>query len=364
MMIEEYFCSQDFTNTLKKAKFFLEPLDDESRINVINYFIDISLKYYMLFSENDKISFKELTTFLETIIANLPNIKFINTYAIEYNYYLNKYVTDVYAKILIDKLDIPKNYILNKELTEKIYEYVIDKILGTSYIFHSFNSVFLESIKKYGINPNIMFTPQNELDTIHNIFLSHGSEGILGYQKENCEGQISYSEVPSSVYEYGISSPEWFRYFTNAFFVDNSRSYKGDVLITKDYAKAENNLNTVMNDLHFTNEEKEIVLSFLYQKWQMYANNSSLTAVIKEKRNPDELIAFKYSIFEERKDIFSIQDVIDECFFALNNDCQTEKIIDTSNATYIKLPSYNELIEKILTPKKEKISTLIRKLKR
>ena len=357
MMIEEYFCSRDFTNTLKKANFFIEPLDDESRINVINYFIDISLKYYMLFSEKDKISFSKLNTFLETIIVNLPNIQ-INTYAIEYNYYLNKYVTDIYAKTLIDKLNIPKNYILNKELTEKIYEYIIDKILGTSYIFHSFNSVFLESIKKYGINPNIMLTPQNELDAIHNIFLSHGSEGILGYQKENCEGQISYSEVPSSVYKYGISSPEWFRYFTNAFFVDNSKSYKGDVLITKDYTKAKNNLNIVMDDLHFTNKEKEKVLSFLYQKWQIYANNNSLTAVIKEKRDSDELIPFKYFILEERKDIFSIQDVIDACFFALNNDCQTKKIIDTSNATYIKLPSYNELIEKILQEKKENTKIL------
>ena len=113
-----------------------------------------------------------------------------------------------------------------------------------------------------------------------------------------------------------------------------------------------------MDDLHFTNNEKEKVLSFLYQKWQLYANNNSLTAVIKEKRDPDELIPFKYFILEERKDIFNIQDVIDACFFALNNDCQTKKIIDTSNTTYIKLPSYNELIEKILHKQKENIKIL------
>lgn len=42
MMIEEYFCSRDFTNTLKKANFFIEPLDDESRINVINYLLTLA----------------------------------------------------------------------------------------------------------------------------------------------------------------------------------------------------------------------------------------------------------------------------------------------------------------------------------
>lgn len=389
-MIEEYFCSKDFTNILKKANFFIEPLDDESRINVINYFIDISLKYYMLFSEKDKISFRKLNTFLETIIVNLPNIQ-INTYAIEYNYYLNKYVTDIYANTLIEKLNIPKNYILNKELTQKIYEYIIDKILGTSYIFHSFNSVFLESIKKYGINPNIMLTPQNELDEIYNLFKKHDYDSIIGFQKQNCEGQISYSTVPSSVYLYAIKSPEWFNYFTNSH-IDifsqaltdfdlltkesftnldlltkkveqtcqiylSTQTFTPNCHVTNNYEGAKQNIENLIKELDFTPKEEESTLSFLEKNWQIYANREPMVAIITKKITNKDVAKITANILENYN-ISSISDLINICFNALENDCQTKKIIDTSSATYIKLPSYNELIEKILQEKKENTKIL------
>lgn len=353
MKFKDYFCSQDFINTLSKAEFFLKDLDDESRINVIGYFIDISLKYYMLFSEHNEVPYNELNAFLETIIKNLPNIKFINTYIIDYNYYLNKYVLDVYANTLMKKLNIPKNYFQNKELADKIYEYVIDKILGTRYKFHSFNSIFYDSIKENGINPNITFTPQETLDKIDNLFLKHDFNGILGYQKINCEGKVSYSRKPSSVYKYGIASPEWFSFFTDTFYEGSDEYYTKNVLITNDYKNAKKNLTVLMNDRNFTAEEKETVLLFLEKNWKMYANNGALLAVIEEKRDIDDLIPFKYFIFEEKKSITCIQDIITECFDKLNDDCQTKKVIDTKNATYIKLPSFNKLIKKILSPKEE-----------
>ena len=82
-----------------------------------------------------------------------------------------------------------------------------------------------------------------------------------------------------------------------------------------------------------------------------------MVAIITKKITNKDVAKITANILENYN-ISSISDLINICFNALENDCQTKKIIDTSNATYIKFPSYNELIEKILQEKKENTKIL------
>ena len=390
MQLEDYFCSDSFISEIKVLYPNLDIYSKESKIDIIDittYIIDMCFKYYIIFKENDNINLNELTYTLKKAIEYIDYLLKNDSSKSRKTIidYFEQYQLQLFEETLIHKLNIPKNYLSNKALTNKLYEYIINKILGTSYIFHSFNSVFFESIKKNGLNPNIMFTPQNELDEIYNLFQKHGYDYIIGFQKINCEGQISYSNLPFFIYLYAIRSPEWFNYFTDSRInmfsqaltsldLSNKKeeehcsdtsiqTFTPDCHITNNYKGAKQNIENLIKKLDFTSKEKDFTLSFLEKNWQIYANREPMVAIITKKKTNKDLTKITANILENYN-ISSISDLINICFNTLKIDCQTTKIIDTSNAKFIKLPSYKYLKEKILQEKKENIKSLKKRVGR
>ena len=64
-MIEEYFCSKEFKEILSPLKEEFEEKYEDINVDIIGDIIDISLKYYIIFSHNNKVDVSKLNKFLK-----------------------------------------------------------------------------------------------------------------------------------------------------------------------------------------------------------------------------------------------------------------------------------------------------------
>ena len=107
-----------------------------------------------------------------------------------------------------------------------------------------------------------------------------------------------------------------------------------------------NNLLTRMNEYNFSDADINIVMDFFDKSWNLYVNNVPMLAVIPEVENQTKIL-IDDNFFDFTKNFNSYFDGTNECF----RDCQTSEVIDTSDAIFITLPKYNELIYKICNRK-------------
>ena len=356
MQINDYFCSKEFKEILLPLKEEFDEKYEDINVDIIGDIIDISLKYYIIFSHNNKIDVSKLNKFLKELMKKLINDEKVNFYALDNNICARNHILDLFVKELLDELELPKECLSDETIKSNLFNYIIQKILGNTYKFHSFNSVFYDSIKNHGINPNISFTSQSNLNKIDDIFMKYGCDGVLGYHQVECINQISYAEIPCTAYRYGVASPEWFSFFINALsrsqYKGNSKRHKYedevDSLITSNYNHAKQNLVMLMLRLKFNPIDKNIVLNFFEENWAKYANNFAYVSITKEKRDKEELEELKKNILNSTVvSVNSIQDIIESCFDRLDNDIQTKETIKTKNSLFIKLPKYDDLIKYI-----------------
>lgn len=356
MQINDYFCSKEFKEVLLPLKEEFDKKYEDINVDIIGDIIDISLKYYIIFSHGNKVDVSKLTNFLKELMKQLINDEKVNFYALDNNICARNHTLDLFAKELLDELELTKECLSDEAVKSKLFNYIIEKILGNTYKFHSFNSAFYDSIKSYGINPNKSFTSQSNLDKIDAIFMKYGCDGALGYHQVECINQISYAEIPCTAYRYGVASPEWFSFFINALsrsqYKGNSKRHKYedevDPIITSNYNHAKQNLVMLMLRLKFNTVDKNIVLNFFEENWAKYAHNNSYVSITKEKRDKEELEGLKKNILSPKiSSVNSIQDIIESCFDKLDNDIQTKETIKTKNSLFIKLPKYDDLIKYI-----------------
>ena len=243
MNIEDYFESDRFFNSLYPLKNIFIENETYTNVHLIEYLVDISIKYSILFGGKDNFSTNGLDEFIKNVTSYISSMDLKNIISLKDDYYLKEYVSKLYADELLKKLNLTRDRLSDEHLIMGLCSYVVRNLKGKDYIFHAFNSAMYESIKENGINPNMKFTSQQEIDMINNIFEKYGITNIFGWQKLNCENKVSYSMTSSFSYSYGVRSPEWFSEFTGDSFPFNPKEeYKKEAFVEGDYAAAKNNL--------------------------------------------------------------------------------------------------------------------------
>lgn len=349
MNIEDYFESDRFFNSLYPLKNIFIENETYTNVHLIEYLVDISIKYSILFGGKDNFSTNGLDEFMKNVTSYISSMDLKNIISLKDDYYLKEYVSKLYADELLKKLNLTRDRLSDEHLIMGLCSYVVRNLKGKDYIFHAFNSAMYESIKEYGINPNMKFTSQQEIDMINNIFEKYGITNIFGWQKLNCENKGSYSMTSSFSYSYGVRSPEWFSEFTGDSFPFNPKEeYKKEAFVEGDYPAAKNNLLVLMNKKQFSSEDVNSVLDFFDKNWKIYANKVPILAVIPGTDLEDTLVE-DYSKYLLNDEYYkgNLERIIDFCLENYAIDGQTTETIDTSNAVFITLPKYSELIKKV-----------------
>lgn len=348
MGIEDYFQSDDFAESLKSLKYIFEKSDLSTNSKIIEYFVSIAIKYSIFFGEEKDFSINGLNEFIEDVANFMSNMELKSIYFLGSNSDLDKYVSDLCIKSLFKRLNIEVADLLDENLKRGVCSFVIRNLKGKQFKFHAFNSAFYESIKENGINPNINFTSQQESDKINQIFEKYGINMIFGWQKLNGNGKVSYSRTPSVSYYYGTNSPEWFGQFTGQGFPFNpSNKYKKGAFVEGNYEAAKQNLLTLMNENHFSNDDLGNVIDFFETNWERYANKNPMLAIIPENINDEETMHWIEMILDDSYFKNDERRIFSFCFNDGEVDCQTSKTIEISDATFVELPNYNQLINKI-----------------
>ncbi len=344
MNLEEYFISNDFYNSLKTASPYITE-DHHRNLEILNSVISACICYSLIIS-NDELRTDGIDTFLNKLLADIPNDPFVSMDIIDKANLLLE-------ETVLNKLNIPKELEENKETLDKCGEYLAERLFYPVYIFHAFNSAFYESIKEHGLNPVYSNPNQYEIDQINSIFESHSLPRVFGWQKLNCEGKVSYSNNSSVAYSYGCASPEWFSEFCGGsieFFPPEK--YDKMAFYHNDYNSALNNLTQLMNENGFNYIEKKQVLDFFNKNWVELTNNDSYLFIKKD-----------YSELNRRKEIFndlknnsvfpieSINEYIKTFTSWGESDRHTNKPISSDGALFIKMPNYGSLYKHLTNSK-------------
>lgn len=314
MNIENYFDSDDFFDAIEPIKNKFDATNSMKNIELIEKFIGNGIKYYLLFKDDENFSINDLNEYIVNLADYIsdPQLGSIDYWTFR----------DYNDKVFIEKF---YNTQSNKEITDTL----------PSYLFHAFNSSEYESIKQYGLDPKRKLTPQKDIDEINDIFIKHGITTIFGWQKIDCENKIFCARNPNTLYDYGVRSPEWFSQFTGGSLAhtNNTKNRIQGAYMNNDYNAAKYNLTSIMNGKNFSDDEKQIVFDFFEKNWNLYANKNPMAVIIPY---PSE----NYNYGNIFKNI--------SYYLADNTDYRSPKVVDTSEAIFLKLPTYSKLIKKMI----------------
>lgn len=352
MNIENYFESDEFFDSLKPVAKYFEN-NNSNGSSLVEYFIDIAIKYSILFRNDEKFSTIGMSDFIKKVANKVVSMDITSMISISSNYELEKYVSKLYVDELLSKLELNRGSLNDENYKKSICSYIIRNLKGKDYKYHAFNSAFFDSILTNGINPNINFTPQHEIDIINEIFEKNGISMVFGWQKLNCEGKVSYSMTPSVSYYYGINSPEWFAQFTGQGFPFNPpNKYIKNAYVQGNYESAKNNLLTLMTERNFSSDDQKCVIDFFEKNWNIYANKTPMLAIIPDlHEDVSEYWTNKLLNDSYYKD--DIERIMNFCLSEDGIDCQSTEKIDVSNAIFIEMPRYDEVVRKLSSRKNE-----------
>ena len=294
-----------------------------------------------------------MSDFIKKVANKVVSMDITSMISISSNYELKKYVSKLYVDELLSKLELNRESLNDENYKKSICSYIIRNLKGKDYKYHAFNSAFFDSILTNGINPNINFTPQHEIDIINEIFEKNGISMVFGWQKLNCEGKVSYSMTPSVSYYYGTNSPEWFAQFTGQGFPFNPpNKYIKNAYVQGNYESAKNNLLTLMTERNFSSDDQKCVIDFFEKNWNIYANKTPMLAIIPDlHEDVSEYWTNKLLNDSYYKD--DIERIMNFCLSEDGIDCQSTEKIDVSNAIFIEMPRYDEVVRKLSSRKNE-----------
>jgi len=173
-----------------------------------------------------------------------------------------------------------------KEKTGNLHK--VEEFLKGNFVFHSFNSAFLETINRQGLITKEKPWSLEEVEEIRQIFQSKNKKNIFGLYQGRGDTPIFFANnLVSSAY-YGLSSPTFFRKF-----IENSPQYF-NVFLNRDYLKAKESIDNLCKDLE--PQEKEKVLHFFQKYWSLFTSNSFPCVAISTK----EKLGIKVVPFERR----------------------------------------------------------------
>ena len=261
ILSEDIYINKDIPNMISEEKI--------SKIEYPIYiFIDAIIKYFIII--DDERLFDNYLEQLKQIIKKVENHNDIQMGIIKL---LIKYAAH---KNNIENID-------NVENKKKLVEYFYNKYITEGYFYHSFPSVYKDSVLKTGLDPSNYYKSLDELKEIDEILNKYKVDNLFSKGLD----KIPYIAVTDSffmAYFYASSSPLYLKELS-VDISDNNKKNNGYAYLLKDYNECIKNINLFIKRKEVKESDKEKIFKFLETEWaNLDINNSTLTvAVIKRK---------------------------------------------------------------------------------
>ncbi len=356
LFISEYFVSEEFFEDMGPLNTYLVGEDSFLRQQIMDKVIEWTLNCNLLLGEDTENSRKQLTKFVRKIskhiVENMISVDKDGKYSLSRDINKTSAVNKYYQDVVLNKFGINKNENLSKldpNKKSEIEDYILRKTVGEQTVFHATNSSNYDSIKTYGLDPTKRQDDQSELVKIDSLFRSHNVSNILGWQQINSKDKVFYEEATSSMYSYASGSPEWMAQFCGSSLSYDYKSYPNkNAFYVRNHEKAKENLDRIMTEKGFTEEEKDEVIFFLNKNWIKYAYAEpmiiSIPIASDEKTIQREIQVNREMYHKDDAEDFT--ELIDSMFRIrdLRIDNRSETAVSTKGATYMKAPNLNDVV--------------------
>lgn len=304
--------------------------ENDNTFNIIGMIINYTIMYNIIFPDSNNINemINDLAQFLNNKEQNINN--FIS----------NQIIVEFCKTFNINRNEAEINKV-------RILEYIYNKITIEGYSFHGFNSAFLEDIKKEGLSINNREWDNDELIKLNKIFENKGIKNVLGFIFHNCQDAIYFSKRPIFTYHYASSSPEWFSIFCGETTLKTSNerlAYK-----KRDYEKALENINNLIENENFSTKEKQYILLIFKKYWLKFNKGEPTIALVKH------IFKFGQPMYDGEYNNLTLNAGISRILQSSQLlNIKYEDNISPERIDYINLPRYDKIITRVRTINEEK----------
>ena len=169
-----------------------------------------------------------------------------------------------------------------EENREEILQYFYDKYIINGYFFHGFNSIYKESIERYGLTPEEYVNYYEDFKKINEIFHKYNITNIL--DKDFTEKEIYFTDnfVKSCIFS--ANAPG---YFYNLLYKSdyNYLKLKKDILLKGNYEDALKNLKRILSFLEINEEDKNYIIEVFKKEWKLIFLEDRQITLLAVKRN-------------------------------------------------------------------------------
>ena len=294
---------------------YLRYVDNELALFVA---VDALYKYKMIIDDNNLLN--DFVEQLNLLFRKVDNFGDINTG-------INRLIT----KFVVLKLGYKEK---EEEKKQEIINYVYDKYINNGYIFHAINDVYENNIQSNG------FIPQN-YNNLYKEFI--GVQEIVGKDILDADfksDEVSFTDSFEMAYFYAVNSPLYFY----KLICDNELITKLEdkkAYLYNSYEECLKNINKISNKLELNTEKSEKLKEVFDKEWELINKTNYCPTIMAIKRNL--VLKDSGSIHSSINYDLSLSEVIGKIMNSKYNDIKYSNKIDSSNITFIKLPSYNSL---------------------
>lgn len=262
-MFEKIFHNEDVMKSLKEISNRLRyqekdiPISiSEEKLDVRYYsllmFMDSLFKFHIIVGEDSY-----LPMYLEQVDKLLKKVENHNDIKVGVSKLL----------ITFSKMKLKLSNTTSCENKKILLDYFYDKYIVNGYLFHSFPSKFLSDVRNQGLSISNYFYEVERLREIEDIFHKYGQENV--FQKElDSNPYLAMTDSPFLGAYYAYYSPQYLNDFTTYFFED-SKKYDTSAFFRKDLASCKENVKTFMDKQHMSKKDREKVLTFLEEEWNI-----------------------------------------------------------------------------------------------
>ncbi len=337
-MFEKIFQNEDVMKTLKEISNRLRYQDknipisiSEEKMDVRYYsllmFIDSLFKFYIIVGEDTYLSM-----YLEQVDKLLKKVENHNDIKVGINKLL----------ITFSKMKLKLSNTTSCENKKILLDYFYEKYIVNGYLFHSFPSKFFSEVQKDGLFVNYYTYGIERLQEIENIFNKYGLENV--FQKElNSIPYLAVTDSPFLGAYYAYYSPQYLNDFTT-YFLKDGKNYDTSAFFRKDLTSCKNNVKTFMEKQHILKKDKQKVLSFLEEEWNLLEIEEKKPIIsLIPRRVLNKNYLQEYQELEEELDKNELFVVITKLLDTRLNHFKVENNIPSNVLSIISLPTPENL---------------------
>lgn len=163
------------------------------------------------------------------------------------------------------ELGIPD--LIKYEHKKVVLEYIYQRYIVNGYCFHSFPSVFKETVESNGIDFKNYQYPVKKMKQIAYIFENHYYKNFITKNLEEKKLSFSITDSPLMAYYYALSAPSYFSDMTATSDYMDDETYDRFAYYRRDYEACKRNLETIGKHIGLSNREQEIVEDAFIEQW-------------------------------------------------------------------------------------------------